>query len=235
MNNIKGYAQVLLENISSRQEQMELDDDLIHAVRMNRIFDVKMLLDRGADPDGWMDGDTPLSWAAQKSHVNIMAALLDAGADPNIEVRRMGRSVSILGVAMSVGVCDAIYPMMELLLDAGADPNGVNSFGRTGLAILAANNDGNWDRYDLLFMYKADPNIPDDDGHVPLHWPFKYMTGADRGIAKILILNGADPFKAGVDPLQVLELFDGDVDWMPDGPIKNQILRSKKSKNLFGI
>lgn len=235
MNNIKGYTQVLLENISSRQEQMELDDDLIHAIRMNRLFNVKMLLDKGADPNGWMDGDTPLSWAAQKSHVEIMAALLDAGADPNIEVMRWGRPVSVLCMAMSLGERESIYAMMELLLDAGVNPNGRDTSGRTPLAILAANNDGNWDRYDLLFKYGADPNIPDYDGHVPLHWPFKYMSSDDRDIAKILILNGADPSRVVDGPQKVLDLFDGDIDWMPDGPVKNELRRSKKSKNLFGI
>lgn len=236
MNNIKGYTQVLLENISS-QEQMELDEDLIHAVRMNRPFNVRSLLERGADPNAWMDGDTPLSWAAQKSHVKIMAALLEAGADPNIEVSRMGRSVSILAMAISLGEysLDTVYRMMELLLGAGADPNGRDSNGRTGLAILAYNNNGDWDKYDLLFKYGADPNAQDYQGRAPLHWPFKYMTGDDRGIAKILILNGADPFKAGVEPLQVLGLFDGDLDWMPDGPIKARVKKVSRGSSMFGV
>lgn len=235
MNNIKDYRQVLLENISSRQEQMELDEDLIHNVRMNRPFNVRALLDRGADPNGLTDGDTPLSWAAQKSHVQIMADLLEAGADPNIEVRRMGRSISILCMAISLGAPGLVYPMMELLLDAGADPNGRDSFGRNGLAMLARANSGDWDSYDLLFKYKADPNLADYEGRVPLHWPFKYMTGDDVNIAKILILNGADPLRAGIDARQVLTMFDGDIDWMPEGEMKSRLKKMARGSSMFGV
>ena len=223
--------------LTDRQEQQDLDERLIYEVRMGRNSFVVELLEKGADPDCLVDGDTPLSWAAQKSDWEVMKTLLDAGADPNRDVRRWGKNVSILAMAITLGdpFLKRDYLMMELLLDAGADPNGRDGNGRPGLAILSHANNGDWDKYDLLFKHGADPNLPDDDGKVALHWPFKFMVADDVPIARILMLNGADPFKAVDDAQMVLDLFDGDISWLPDGPIKRRLGRWVKSKRLFGI
>ena len=232
MKNIKTYRESLME----RDEQEELNADLIYAVRMDRREQVKDLLKRGADVDFMRDGDTPLSCAAQKGHVEIMKDLLEAGADPNLGAARYHTlRVAPLCIAVSSGESKSIYPMMKLLLEAGADPNGRNARGRTALSILAFENNGSWEMYELLFRHGADANIPDSEGRVPLYWPFKYMTGDDVDIAKILMLNGADPFKAVDDVQMIFGLFDGDLDWMPEGPIKTKLKRMQRGKSAFGM
>jgi len=233
MKNIKGCQDLLLENVSQAAQE-ELDRDLIHAIRMGRYIVARTLLSRGANPNCMIDQDTPLSWAAQKSEVRIMKDLLEAGADPKIEVPRWGRPVSVLCMAIDLGARNSIYPMMKMLLEAGAEPNGRSSSGRTPLALLAHSSDGNLNRYELLFERGADPNIPDYNGRVPLDWPLAYMTGPDAGIIKILILNGADPFKAEDGPKRVLALFKGDLSWMPEGTMKDKLMRTAKVKNVFG-
>lgn len=232
MKNIKAYRDLLLENVS-QEEQEDLDRDLIQAVRMNRDNRVRVLLSRGANPN-YMYDDTPLSWAAQKSHVKIMKDLLDAGADPNIEVMRWGRPASVLCMAVDMGTRSLTYQMMEMLLGAGANPNRTEHNGRTALSILARSSDGNWKKYKLLFEHGADPNIPDNNGLVALDWPLTYMTGNDQEIVKILMLNGADPFKAKDGPKKILALFDGDLGWMPEGPLKDKLTRTAKVRNVFG-
>lgn len=233
MKNIKAYRDLLLENVS-QEEQEDLDRDLIQAVRMNRDNRVRVLLSRGANPNYMYEDDTPLSWAAQKSHVKIMKDLLDAGADPNIEVMRWGRPASVLCMAVDMGTRSLTYQMMEMLLGAGANPNRTEHNGRTPLAMLARSSDGNWKKYKLLFEHGADPNIPDNNGRVALDWPLVYMTGSDPEIIKILIINGADPLKAEDGPQKILELFGGDIGWMPEGPAKTAIKRMDRSQDLFG-
>lgn len=233
MKNIKGYRDLLLENVS-QEEQEILNRDLILAVRMNRENRVGVLLSRGADPNCMIENDTPLSWAAQKSHVKIMKDLLEAGADPNIGVPRWNMSVSVLCMAVDLGTRASTYQMMKMLLDAGADPEGRDTNGRTPLAMLARSSDGNWNRYELLFEHGADPNVRDSWGRVPLDWPLTYMTGSDAKIVKILILNGADPFKAEDGPKKVLALFNGDLGWMPEGATKDKLTRTAKVRNVFG-
>jgi len=233
MKNIKGYRDLILENVV-QEGQTELDWDLIQAVRRGKDISVRNLLSRGANPNCMIDQDTPLSWAAQKSEVRIMKDLLEAGADPKIEVPRWNMHVSVLCMAVDLGTRSSTYQMMEMLLEAGANPDGRDTNGRTPLAMLARTSDGNWNRYDLLFGYGADPNIPDYWGRVPLDWPLVYMTGSDEKIVKTLILNGADPFKAEDGPKRVLALFKGDLSWMPEGAMKDKLTRTAKVKNVFG-
>lgn len=233
MKNIKRYRDLLLENFDS-PEQQELDWDLIRAVRMDRRPLVKVLLERGANPNCMYDDDTPLSWAAQKREIGIMKDLLEAGADPNIEVMRWGRPVSVLCMAVDLAGRNIVYQMMKMLLDAGADPNRTDHNGRTPVSMIARASDGNWKKYELLFKHGADPNVPDSNGRVALDWPLVHMSGSDPEIVKMLIINGADPFRAKDGPEKILAFFDGDISWMPEGPAKLAMTRMQRSQDLFG-
>jgi ankyrin repeat protein len=53
------------------------------AAKEGQLDDVRLLLERGADPEAREAGDntTPLHWAAARADVEIVRALLDAGAD----------------------------------------------------------------------------------------------------------------------------------------------------------
>ena len=61
-----------------------VETPLYYAARMGQQDVVKLLIERGADPN-WRhrSGMTPLCLAAAKQYSNVVRLLLDAGADPN--------------------------------------------------------------------------------------------------------------------------------------------------------
>ena len=239
MKYIKGYQDLLLEN----NEQAELDRDLIYHVRMDRPKMVKAVLELGANPNAIVDGYTPLGWAARKHHVEIVKILLEAGADPNTKIPTTKKG--------TYAICEAVSNMnpasselkmrgqrvIELLLEAGADPNSTEGgYNRTCLAIMAWDfSTYSKDMLDLFLQYGADPNIPDIHGKVALHWPVKYARRDDVNLAKYLILGGADPFLVFESAQQMLDFFDGNIGWLPDGDLKRRIQLAKRSKKMFGI
>jgi ankyrin repeat protein len=69
---------------------------------------VKLLLERGADPDvkDTFYGATPMSWAAPKGHVEIVRLLIEKGAKDK-------------GTALSLGVDKGSVPLVKLVLEKG--------------------------------------------------------------------------------------------------------------------
>lgn len=56
-----------------------------------------------------------------------------------------------------------------------------------------------------------------------------------RGVSRLLIQRGADPFKAFKDPNEIVEFFQGDIDWWPEGPLKTKLQRMQRGKSAFGM
>ena len=66
--------------------------------------------------------------------------------------------------------------------------------------------------------------------------PLKMAVTKDRPHhAKLLILRGADPFKAFKDLGEILWFFDGDIDWWPEGDLRTKLKRMQRGKSAFGI
>ena len=104
---------------------MDIDKELIKAVKSRDIKKVKELLERGANPNA-KDGDeeTPLHYAAAKGSVDIAKLLIDKGANVNAK--------SVDGFTpLHVAAMKGNLPVVELLLESGADPNAIDQFGRT--------------------------------------------------------------------------------------------------------
>jgi ankyrin repeat protein len=83
---------------------------------------VRLLLDRGADPNGWATGDQrvePLHSAVAGGDETIAAMLVEAGADVN--ARQVHDFTPLMGAARN-GMAGTI----DLLLDRGADPKAYN-------------------------------------------------------------------------------------------------------------
>ncbi len=102
------------------------------AASENQLEIAKLLLDKGADPNGIDDNErTPLFYAFQRDHVDMMILLLEHGADPNF--------VDIFGS----GIFHQVQTSKEakFFLKAGGNPDIVDINGRTPLqmAVRAGN------------------------------------------------------------------------------------------------
>jgi hypothetical protein len=52
-------------------------------------------------------------------------------------------------------------------------------------------------------------------------------------VARLLILNGADTFKAFDDPNAMIKFFKGNISWMPE-EVKAKLERRVRSRQAFG-
>jgi ankyrin repeat protein len=134
---------------------------LFHAIRKNRAEMVRLLIERGLDPNATkrpprvgrelpdLRGQSALFAAVMRDHPEIVRVLLDAGADPNGVA---GSFSSPLGQAGRYGYTD----IMNLLLERGADPNTTKE--RDGGTLNHAVMAGNLESARRLLAAGADPN-----------------------------------------------------------------------------
>jgi ankyrin repeat protein len=132
---------------------------------------VKLLLDRGADPNvQQFRGQTALMWAAAEGHADVVALLLARGADPSLsstastkQERRPPGGMTALLFAARQGHLDTA----RALLDGGADVNQAGADNTSPLLIAVVN--GHYDVAELLVERGANPNIADANGRTPLY------------------------------------------------------------------
>jgi ankyrin repeat protein len=132
---------------------------------------VKLLLDRGADPNTQQfRGQTALMWAAAEGHADVVALLLARGADPALSTaastkqeRRPPGGMTALLFAARQGHLDTA----RALLEGGADLNQAGADNTTPLLIAVVN--GHYDLASLLVERGANPNIADANGRTPLY------------------------------------------------------------------
>ena len=157
---------------------------------------IRVLLDRGADPDArtketppirrhmlrvtgslsWVDfvGQTPFLTASLSGDVSVMRLLLDYGADPFIATT--GGTTALMAAAGINWVVDQTYDEgPQALLDAvtlcwelGLDVNAVNSMGLT--AVMGAANRGSDAIIQFLVEKGARLDVKDKEGRTPLTW-----------------------------------------------------------------
>ena len=77
---------------------------------------MKLLLEKGADVESKIyDGQTPLSWAAEKGHEAVVKLLLEKGADVESKDRHDGQT------PLSWAAEKGHEAVVKLLLEKGAD------------------------------------------------------------------------------------------------------------------
>jgi ankyrin repeat protein len=132
---------------------------------------VKLLLDRGADPNTQQfRGQTALMWAAAEGHADVVRLLLARGADAALSStastkpeRRPPGGMTALLFAARQGKLDAA----RALLDGGADVNQAGADNTSPLLIAVVN--GHYELATMLLERGANPNIADANGRTPLY------------------------------------------------------------------
>ncbi|KAL0962486.1 hypothetical protein UPYG_G00340650 [Umbra pygmaea] len=134
---------------------------LHHASKMGSLETVTLLLETGQvdinaqDSGGW----TPIIWAAEHKHVQVIRALLNRGADVTLKDKEMN---VCLHWASFAGCAE----IAEMVLNAGCPLSSVNMHGDTPLHIAA--REGFFDCVTLFLSRGADIDIMNREGDTPL-------------------------------------------------------------------
>lgn len=122
---------------------------------------VQLLLDSKADVNAATDSRrTPLHYAAQKGHINIMKVLIRQGADVNATETKLRETPLHRAAASGSAQC------VELLLEQKADLHALNQNRRTPLhkACIA----GNVNTLSCLIMHGSALGLKDKNGKTAL-------------------------------------------------------------------
>uniref|UniRef100_A0A674N186 Euchromatic histone-lysine N-methyltransferase 2 n=1 Tax=Takifugu rubripes TaxID=31033 RepID=A0A674N186_TAKRU len=134
---------------------------LHHAAKLGNLEIVNMLLETGQvdvnaqDSGGW----TPIIWAAEHKHLDVIKVLLNRGADVNIADKELNVCLHWAAYAGSVDIA-------ELVLNAGCSLSSVNTHGDTPLHI--ASREGYLECVRLFLSRGADIDIMNREGDTPL-------------------------------------------------------------------
>lgn len=163
-------------NVNSRTFRMRTAA-LHEAASEGRVEIVKLLLEKGANPDILDEGSTtPLAYAACGGHVEVMEILIAHGADP---AQRRVMELAAMG--------GHIEPV-EVLLEHGVDINVKGTDEATGLIVAVSHRRRELVKF--LLSRGADVNARAIYGKTPL-WSAYYK--GDVTIGRILLQHGADP------------------------------------------
>ncbi|XP_047050842.1 uncharacterized protein LOC124656081 isoform X1 [Lolium rigidum] len=116
-----------------------------------------ILLSRGANVDSMSSEGTPLHFAAHCGNLEMMEVLLKYGANPN-------RVVQSSYAPLTLALFASSFKCVELVIQGGADVNAA----RPVTPLIIAAKDGLSDCIECLLEARADPNIPDEIGRMPV-------------------------------------------------------------------
>uniref|UniRef100_A0A8D3E9E9 Histone-lysine N-methyltransferase EHMT2 n=1 Tax=Scophthalmus maximus TaxID=52904 RepID=A0A8D3E9E9_SCOMX len=134
---------------------------LHHAAKLGNLEIVRMLLETGQvdvnaqDSGGW----TPIIWAAEHKHVDVIKTLLNRGADVTISDKELNVCLHWAAYAGNVDIA-------ELVLNSGCSLAAVNMHGDTPLHIAA--REGYLECVTLFLSRGADIDIVNREGDTPL-------------------------------------------------------------------
>ncbi|XP_027143095.1 histone-lysine N-methyltransferase EHMT2 isoform X3 [Larimichthys crocea] len=140
---------------------------LHHAAKLGNLEIVNMLLETGQvdvnaqDSGGW----TPIIWAAEHKHVEVIKSLLNRGADVTIN-DKSHLSSQELNVCLHWAAYAGNVDIAELVLNSGCSLASVNMHGDTPLHIAA--REGYLECVTLFLSRGADIDIMNREGDTPL-------------------------------------------------------------------
>jgi ankyrin repeat protein len=144
------------EKLQAKKEREEATQKLFRAVSLNKIADVKELLEKGADPNipGKRDyGDSeifPVYVAATNKFTEVLRLLIEHKA--NVDAVSPGYGTALHGAIIRMN-----QEAVEELLKGGADPNKIGATGFSPLQSAIQLGDGDLGIFEALVL--AEPEI----------------------------------------------------------------------------
>lgn len=143
------------------------ETELIDAVRINNIKEVRRIIQEGIEVDELKNGTAAILVAASNANFEIVETLLEYGANPNLSDEN-GKTPLMLMVETSENdsISDKLLETATLLIRKGADVNSKDKYGETALIKAVLKN--NSDLIYLLLNNNADPSIKRNDNETAL-------------------------------------------------------------------
>lgn len=146
-------------------EKMTHNEILVEACQFGDLSAAKNAIANGADVNVNGGDYTPLHWATQEGHIEIVGVLLDNGADINSHDKE-----GFTALQKAVG---EDYPhIVRYLLNQGADINDCCDGHGTPLHTACAY--GRLECANILLSAGADASIKDNEGKVPVEYASLY-------------------------------------------------------------
>ena len=151
--------------LGTEGELVEMEDNLIDAIKEDRYEATDVLLKKGCNPNEPVDvdGNRPLHWAVLMQKAQYVNMLLDAGADVNLAGKQ---SVMPLMITASQFRRDAPWEIVHKLIRANCDINRVASNSKSTLHMAVQLCNVNLVK--ILLQYRADIDIRDSKGRSPI-------------------------------------------------------------------
>jgi ankyrin repeat protein len=175
------------EKLQAKKQKTEASQKLLRAVSLNKVAQVKELLEKGADPNvlGKIESSYlemfPLYVAAKGNSNEVLDLLIEHKAN-------LDSMIAVYGTALHGAINSSNEVGVEALLKAGADPNKVNGMGYSPLQMAVQLSDRYLGIVENLLMAEADVNAKTPHGTAL----DRALETGHRRAALILLDNGAN-------------------------------------------
>ena len=211
-NNVNMVQLLLTHSNTNKHATNNMGANPLHHAAWNGNRDIVKLLINDANANAnyinhqMTNGWTPLHQATINSHIAMMRYLLRKGANPNISDID-GHTPIFTAIIFPSNNDITTRQLIHMLKIYGASLSHRDKRGRTLLHFAVERNSSILVRY--LLRIGIDPNITDNQRWTPLH-KVAIKTNIDIDIAKLLLINGANPripTTRGSTPLALAKMY----------------------------
>lgn len=186
-SDLKAVERLLKEGANANTRDVLSLRPIMHAARNGSTEIMRMLLDRGADPNVKSQGFTPLGIAALNGFHYVAELLIKAGA--RLDTKGDNGFTPLMNASLMNH-----KRTVEVLLRHDPDMELTNREGMTALSIAAS--EGHTESLEAMLKHGVDPNLIDRNKNPPLFWA---VFRGQRGAVRMLLEYGAEPGTMAVD------------------------------------